>query len=72
MTGVNLPRRCRQCTQLVGGWRKCDILGSAGGSKVGREKVGFHGYVSTKRADIAFCRHIFDALWSSAERFELS
>lgn len=30
-----------------------------------------HGYVSSKRADVAFYRYVFEALWSTGIRFEL-
>jgi hypothetical protein len=29
------------------------------------------GYVSSKRADVAFYRYVFEALWSTGKRFEL-
>jgi hypothetical protein len=36
-----------------------------------RETARTAGYVSVKRADLAFYRYVFEALWSTGERFEL-
>ena len=36
-----------------------------------RETTESSGYVSTKRADVAFYRYVFEALWSTGKRFEV-
>jgi len=36
-----------------------------------RQTAESSGYVSTKRADVAFYRYVFEALWSTGKRFEV-
>ena len=36
-----------------------------------RQSTEASGYVSTKRADVAFYRYVFEALWSTGKRFEV-